>query len=537
MSEDVKINVSAPGAKQAAGDLQNVARAEGQVGRSGRKAGKDVKQGAGEGRAALDQLGGAVGVNTSMFLSLKTAAAGAAAALVAVFLKALQAARDMRREWRQTYREFAKQAAEPGTRQLAQIRDADEAATAKWVWQQARAHGLRPEDVRSGAFEIESGFAGPEAMRAIGGKAGVAEIEQDAFRLMRTSGASGRAVSGLAIAGYEAGVARTPEGMRQFFARAQTYAASSRVSLEQLADVAGQLLPAAVKAGISEAQFMSMAAAMSFRLKDPGRLRTAIEQMIRAAGTGSGRLDAEAAAIGRVAAEMSAVERMALQADVIAAAKAAGGLEGGAAAATELGIPPELAQTYASAYDAQVRARMGGLQAAGGRATWQRAVADRYARVAGTKVAAVQRTAMDVKLAEQEAGESQAMLTIIENEARAAVNRMMAGDEDIPGVLEDAPGGKERAVRRLTALALEERVRAIMGAPSLPAGVREEAWRHRLEISAHGGEYQRWGFGEGDIMRAGQFVQRVEHQYNGGNQYINADKRDPAGRPRKTGME
>jgi len=531
MPDEVKIQVSAPGAKRAASDLKGVAQAEGRVAASGRKAGRDVKKGADDSRQALDQLGSAVGVNTSLFRSWQMGAVGAVMAVVSVVRNALATVKELNRELRQYYRQFVDLSMQPQTQQLAQIRGAGEAETVRWMLEQARRHTIRPEDARDAAFAIESGLD----PAAVGGRAGLEAIETAAFQTMRVTGASGRALSGLTIAATEAGIASTPAQFRAFFARASTYAKQSSVSLEQLADVAGTLLPAAVSAGMTEAQFMSMAAAMSFRIKEPGRLRTALEQMIRAAGTSSDRMTAEAEKMGRDAAEMSAVERMVLQSDIIAAAKAAGGLPGGAKAAEELGIPPELAQTYAAAFDKAVQARMAGLAATGSAATWEGAIAGRYAEVTGTPEAEAYRARIAGQATRQAESRRRAALHTMQERAEATYTRMRARGEDIPGIWEDVYS-KETVVRHLVAEEIRRQMRAIAADPDVPESIREAAedWDRSDPFSKLYG-YTYYGTHSGDVAARARWGQTVIN--NHGVQYNNYNKKDPAGRRRRTGME
>ena len=279
-------------------------------------------------------------------------------------------------------------------------------------------------------------------------------------------------------------------------------------------------------------EFLSLAAALSFRIKEPGAIRTAIRQMVAAASRGSARLNAEAAAIGRRAGDMSVIERMALQSSVIAGAKAEGGIEAGAATAAALSVSPEQAAVYASAFDASIREKMQALAGVSRAATFQRDVMGRYTTVMGTPLAAAQKTAMDVTVAKQEAAETVRMHTIFENEAKARRHRMMAAGEDIPGVLESVLP-EDAAVRRMVGIRVADILEGMAADEDLPEEARAAVRSHLARGGAFGrGAGLRTGI---SVSESAGFLQLIVN--NHGVQYQNYDKRDPAGRPRKTGME
>ncbi len=579
MPDDVKIPVGAPGARKAARDLRGVAAAQRQVGQAGGAAGKKLaggyeraqgrlnrlnkrvkelrwnmqRAGGGtdaqrlklrrmsdtaarlgkrlkrvgeDGSGALNKLGQAAGVNTSLFANWQLAAVAAGAAVVAMVMRAREAMKELRREMRQWYREFVDLSRQPMTGALARIRGATEADTVGWMHRTGRKYSIAPEEARDMAFEMESGLDPAQ----VGGKAAFEDIQDAGYKFMRAEKASGGTASGLAIAAFEAGIATRPADFKRFYAKVSAYAGKSKVSPEQIGQIAAELLPAAVAAGISEDQFLAMASAMSFRIKRPDLLRTTLERMIRAAGTNSEGLSRAAEATGRKLGQMSAVEIMELQSDIISGAMRDRGVQGAMAAAEQLKLPAELAQIYPKAFDPAVRRRMRGLLAIGSAATWEGTVGSRYREVRGSTESQEYSSRLGKQQAKQRAGQENALFAVLENRAEAKVTEMMGAGENIPGVWEAGPRGKEKAIRKYILDYLYEAV-ARIDPESLPDDQARREWRDASGDITTAGilGYRSSGAGEERVQSAARFAQRYGDVYQGGTHYHINDGRDPAG--------
>jgi len=545
VAKDINIKIKAPGAKQAAADIKGTAGAERQLGADAKKAGKGI----GKANEAVDGLTRGLGVNKSVFTNWKVGLAAGIAAVAAGLKESYDYVRRIHKEMRDAYREFVDLSRQAGTSQLAQIRGESEAATVKWMYKTGRKYSIAPEEARTAAFEMESGL-GPDQ---VGGRKAFGQIQDTMFTSMRAFGTSGRTGAGLAIAAYESGQAKTPEEFKRFYAKAGLAAGKSRLSLESLGGILSTLLPLAVKAGIPADYFMAQAAAMSFRIGEPSRLRTALERMIRAAGTKGDALEQYAEKAGRKVADLSAVEVMEFQSRQIAGAMTRGGPQAGMAMAESLGLSPELAQVYGAAFDPEVQARMKGLRGQIGGAAWG-GVSDRYAGVRQTPEAAAYSARLAKQQARQEASRKQALMAIVEDLSVGEVARMRGLDQDIPGVLEDMPaipfgpsGGQEQAKRMYMLKELERVLRAIEINQSLSAETRAEAARRREEIFENRGivsgdipaGYQMYGNAESTVRGAFGFAQGqgvTVNSYNGGVQFI-GQHADPAGQQQPTGME
>jgi len=538
MAKDIDIKVKASGAKKTAADIRDTARAEHDLGKGAKGASKGIRQAS----EAMDELTRGLGVNKSIFTNWQVGLAAGLATLVAALKESHEYLSRIHAEMRSAFREFSDLTRQPGTVQLAQIRGATEAATVDWMYRTGEKYAISPQEARTAAFEIESGLDPTK----VGGKAAFGRIEDAAFRVMRGFGASGRTAAGLGIAAYESGLAMTPEEFRRFYAQAGIAAGKSRLSLESLGGILTETLPMAVKAGIPADYFMAQASAMSFRIGDPSRLRTALRQMIAAAGIKGPSLEQYAAAAGRQLADMSAVDIMELQSRQISGALASGGPQAANLMAESLGLPRELAQVYGAAFDPAVQARMRGLRGMIGGAAWSD-VAGRYAGVRGTQSAREYATRIGEQRSRQMMGRSQGLMTVAENLARTRVNTMLATGQDIPGVLEDLPGGQGRATRMYMLHSLQRILGGMAADESLGADVRAEAagmhediFEDRGLISGDiPGGYQILGNAEREVMGAFRFAQThgiTINRYNGGVQFI-GQYSDQAGELVPSGME
>lgn len=529
MPDDVKIRVTAPGAQKADRDIRKVAKAEEDLGRKGKKAGKDVKKGTAEAGEGFDELGRSMGVNVGAFKSWKLAAVGAFVAVLATAKSVINRIQEVNRELAGFYQRYVDITQQPGTIQLAQIRGETEKKTALWMLAKQRQFGIPATSAREAAFTIESGL---EA-QAVGGVAARSEITDIALKTARATGATGRTVGDLAIAAFEAGQAKRPAEFRQFFAKAASYAAGSKVSLEELGGIAARLLPMAVSVGIDPDYFMAQAAAMSFRIPSPSRLATALEQLIRAAGTKGPALEAEAARTGRKVAEMSGREVMEMQSRLLAAA-AKRGPQAIAAMAEQLGLAAEIGTVYVRAFDPKVQARMAGMRARAGAATYQEVIAGRFAGIMARPEARYQRA----RYGKQE----QEMLRAVSGEAFEA--EWMAHEEMIAAQMAageggyeawEAIGGLEGRKRALFARYTLALLRQIAATEEYAPEMRGAAGRQAEAIgeAGFGVGWQMFGLGRGRYVEAHRLIQESGIRFfEGGTHYHTGDKQNPAGRPR-----
>ena len=551
MTDDVKIPISTPGATEAARELKNVAAASREVGQSVKEAGQGTSQAT---RQMSDDAGKAAGrirEGASGWNEWKTAGLAAAAAVGAAVRRVIANMQEMSERVRQDYQSFVGLTQQNDTRALAQIRSQSEARTAAWITRQSATYGIAPEEVRSAAFEIESGFQ-PEQ---VGGAAALASMEAMAFKTMRGTGAGGKTVAGLQIAAYEAGLARTPEQFGAFLAKSTAYAGASRMTLQDFGGIMSRLLPMAVNVGLDPDEFQSMAAAMSFRISDPGRLATSLEQLIRAAGAKSPALQQFAAGQGRDAASMGASEVMAFQSEYISTAMQAGGPQGAKSAAEALGIAPELAQVYGVAFDPTVRARMGTLRARASEATFRDVIEGRFQGSITSAEGRTSRAGYEAKYHEQRRAIGEEAYQAMLAEAAAAVKAEGAqADRSLSARVGEAVLSPEQLARGELQNNLEDQLRGLARASPSPE-VRRQAQGLLDSITGGGlglravsgagidalpGMQTLIGVGQRDAMvEAARFLaeQRSDGPvYNGGTHYHNENKNDPAGKPREPAL-
>jgi len=508
--DELKIRVTGPGARRTEGDLRKVAEGEKAVGRAGKQAGKDVKDGADKGKEGLEDLGSAAGVNVRAFMNWKIGAGLAIAAVIGMIKRAEERLREFSERMAQTYRQYVDLTRQAQTVNLAGIRGETPTATVAWMRRKAAQYGIAPEAARGAAFEIESAL--PKALWQ--------PTEEAGFQAMAVKGATGATMAGLAIAGYGAGVARTPQAMRAFFARASQAADTSRVSIEQLGQLASRYLPAAVKAGIDPDYFLAQVGAMSMREPRPDRLGTAIEQMIRAAGQTSPPLEAFAAESGRTAAQLSAAETMEFQGRYLAGAMKGGGPQAAAAAAEALGIAPEIGSVYARLFGPGEQERMRATMPAIGAATWAGGIDKAFRGLATTPEFGEFTARTAAETAGFEAARTQSGLAIAYQVAAARYQRRYRGGLDLPVGI-----SPKQMTERLTTVVIAEALDAMIAAGGMPEDVARQAELIEFRLGDRGGELiaptrRRY-------TAAAQFI--INH---GGTQYITADKRDPAGKPR-----
>jgi len=551
MPDEVKIPVRTPGAAQAKRELSGVAAAEQKVGQAGRRAGQEAKKGSDqatkgtrESKEAVDELGRSVGLNVRAFASWKLAGVAAVAAIAAGAKKLFDNMKAIHAEIRATYEEFVDLEQQAETIQLAQIREEPEAVTTKRLIEQSKKFDLRPEVIREASFELESGIA----PKAVGGRGALKEIEEAAFMTARAGGATGGAVAGLAIAGFEAGLARTPEEFRQLFAKATAYAGKSRVSLQDLSVILTRLLPLAVDYGIDPDYFMAMAAAMSFRIRDPSRLATNLERLIRAAGVKGPAVEEYAARMGQDLSRMGAVDIWKLHSGLITAAARRGGPQAATAMAEELGLSGEMAMTYGAAFNPDVQKRLGGMMAIGARAGWQPTIAARFEQLTKTPGARFRGARTDLRLQKYRRAESLAGLLTGEKEAEATVAAWTAeGRPEATRAEAVGLSGVQSRRFQIDKLMYElENIAHIGGYPP-EIKARAAAALDALKGNLGGPLHKMTGIGMRSEMQAGAAVAQEAHEWqaerisgagratviinhNEGQTHYNKPYKDPAGR-------
>jgi len=452
----------------------------------------------------------------------------AAAAIGAAMRRVVANMQEASDRIRQDYQSFVSLTQQNDTRALAQIRGASEAKTASWMMKQSATFGIAPEEARGAAFEIESGFQ-PEQ---VGGAAALASMETMAFKTMRATGAGGKTVAGLQIAAYESGLAKKPAQFASFLAKSTAYAGASRMTLQDFGGIMSRLLPMAVKVGIDPDEFQSMAAAMSFRISDPGRLATSLEQLIRAAGAESDPLKQFAAGQGRDVADLGASEIMEFQSQYISTAMQAGGPQGARSAAESLGIAPELAQTYGVAFDPAVRARMGTLQAGAAGATFKDVIGGRFNQSIDTPEGRTSRAAYEKKYQEQRRAVGEQDYQAALAEAAAGQKGAEANREGNWAVgVQEAVFSPEQLARNALRQSQEMQLEMLIRMSTDP-DTRSRAQEMLSGINARPYTQTMLGVGGRDAaVGAAAFLADQKPVFNGGTHYHNNDKSDPAGKP------
>lgn len=519
MADDLKIPVSVPGADDAERKLRGVAEAEKQVGQGAEQAGR---QAADAGRAAEQGAASFAVLNQAMGVLIST--------VQRAFRMVLDNLRELESARAAAFRQYVGQVAAPSTVALAQLRGAGEAETAMWVAEQAQQFGLTGEGVRGAAFAIESGIRPEE----VGGAEGFARIQRAAFQTMRVTGAGGETAARMALAAREAGLGGTPEEIERFYGQATAFAGGSMISLAEFGPILGRLLPMAVSAGMDPQTFMSLAGAMSYRISDPSRLATSLEQLIRAAGRPSEPLAAFAAAGGRRPDQLSAMEILAFQSGQVGQAMAAGGPQAATAAAATLGLSAEQATLFGVAFDPAVQARMAGLRETAGGAGWE-VIGGRFGQVMATPEAQAMAGAAGEQLQALRGAAKEAPYRVAE--ARAGQFAEYLRQHPRPGFggrVWDwgyTRGQQQRDILvNQTIDALREAIAA--------GGPRAERARELLaDLEAFDMFHVMIGAGAGDELRAAwEFLgaggrRGAAVNVNvGTTQYITQDRRDPAGR-------
>jgi len=537
MPDELKIPIRTPGADQAKRDLKEIAAGEKAVGQAAGEAGKKTSAAAGETQQALDKTHRKAAQGKTSFSEWGKAGIAATVAITAAVMKLLGRIQAVNDRLRATYSEFVGLTQQSETIALAQIRGKSERATVNWMLGTGQRYGLKPEEVRGAAFGIESGLK-PEQ---VGGEGALGEIETAAFKTMRAGGASGKTAAGLAIAAYESGMAKTPAGFRSFYAKATTYAGESRMNLQDLGSILSRLLPMAVKAGIDPDYFMSMASAMSYRIEDPSRLATALEQIIRAAGKKSKALEAFAKRGGRTTADLSARDVMEFQSGFISKALQTGGPQGAEAAAETLGLSSELAGVYGAAFDATVQARMGMLQGKGQAAQWGPVVGRRYAQVSATPEARFTSGQQRERFEQMKRSIKDALYHAALVEAAADIAEYLKAPQGgMAGFAQKSREvllSRDQMARERLLYNVTNRLKQVSRFDADPAR-KAQAASLMGDLTGWSGTYIMTGVGErDDIQRALEFLDEGGREpmqgvrIQGGTHYHNHDKRDPAGRP------
>jgi len=523
MTDDVKIPISTPGAKQSQTELDGVAS-------SLRKVGEEGKKGAAEAGKATDSLS----KSTQNLTSQVGALLGGYAGFQGV-VKMMRALADEMERITRDYQVFVNLTQRSDVRSLAQIRGKGEAETAAWTTEQAARYGVSGAEITNAAFEIESGFR-PEQ---VGGAANLARMEEAAFKTMRISGVGGKTVAGLQIAAYESGLAKSPEQFESFLAKSVSYAGGSRINLQDFGTIMARLLPMAVSAGIDPDEFQSMAAAMSFRISNPGRLATSLEQLIRAAGAKSAPLEKLAAG-----GQLSASQIMAFQSEYLSGAMRRGGPQAATAAASELNISPELAQVYGVAFDPTVRARMGELRGQASGATFAGTVGGRFAAETQTPEGRASLAEYELEYQKQERARKDAVVLADLAEAKARSQASQADETNPLNQVLNAVVPDGVIARRDQYAKYREELDWIIDTSDDPATVaRAKSLKDSIYIGGLNDMQVLFGVGQQQQIRdvatflnefrgpRGDVSPNNRAIYHGGTHYHSDNRNDPAGKP------
>lgn len=556
MADEVKIPVSVPGAKQAAQDLRGVADAEHKVGTAGSEGGKKAADGMREADSAASELGSRLGINTRVFASWKTAAVAAAAAVAGAIAKTIARIQEVNEGLKLAAQQAAMETGTAGTRALANVRGQSQSQTLLSTYQQATQFDVTRETAETASFAIESGIQASD----VGGTAGILAIESAALETAAISGAGGGTVGGLALTAREAMGASRPEEFKQFFAKSLAYAKSSRVSLEELGGILNETLPLAVKAGIDPDKFMAMAAAMSFRIKQPQMVRTALRQMIAATTRPSAGLSSLASKAGQDLSAMSAAEIMDVQSSLLEQAALKGPQEIGKVVEA-LGLPVEIGQVYMQTTDAASKLRQGQLLAAGRSATYESTIATDFSRLMHDPLSRYRRAQISKQMETIKRGMGVAGLEAATTEAEAFIESQAAAG-NTEAQLAEILGLTEGKARSITLQETRTRLEYVASTPAFPAGIRARA---KKALDAIGEERGLWGAsptemlyqytGVGLVNALGDaqtvlsdadlyvdsfrpaarasLVPSTSAVYNGGTHYHMNDREDPAGVPRE----
>jgi len=537
--DGIDIRVTTPGADESQRKLQGVANAQQQVGRKGRRAGQDLTKANRASKASIDELGQALGVNTRLFKDWRMAGVAAVTAIAAGVAKLFQQISAYNAELSRAVEKAANQTGQAGVRSLANIRGSTQTEALLSTYQQAVDLDISRATAEQMSFAIESGLSPSD----VGGAAGIREIEKAAGMTAAISGASGSTVGGLALTAREALGASRPAEFKSFFAKALTYAKSSRVSLEELGGVLNETLPLAVKAGIDPDRFMAMAASMSFRIKEPTMVRTALRQMIAATTRPSDALGKMATEAGRNLSAMSASDIMALQGSMLAQA-AVHGPQAIGRAVEAMGLPVEIGQVYMQTTDRAAAVRQGSLMRAGRSATFAGAIGSehqalmndalsKYRRAQTAREMNKLKTGLTVKESEAAIKEAQAFLEGAVSTSGEAVRSKILGTS----------GGKARSIAVQTT---RDQLEMIAAGGNYPDDLRKRAQEAANALGGAGQVfYESTGLGERqDLEQGATIVREAEiytHElirsrrsgdtYNGGTHFHNNDKHDPAGEP------
>ena len=504
---EAHIKVGVQGAQQAEQDLQRLAGAERAVGDGAASAGKESEQAGQRGQSAFARMGGQVDGLVTQVNRLLGAFVG--------FKLVMETFQNIRQELEridELARRAAGRAGEADTRALANVRGTSQSAALLSTMEQARRADVAPETARQAAFIIESGLAPAD----VGGPAGIAAIEQAALQTAAVSGASGATVGGLAITAREALGAGTPEQFQAFYAKALTYAKQSRVSLEDLGGILNETLPLAVKAGIDPDAFMARAAAMSYRIKDPGMVRTALRQMIAATTRPSKDLSKLAAEAGMDLSKASASDIMEFQATSLERASAAGPQATGKMS-ERLGLTPEIGQVYLQTADRAANVRMAGLAERGRQATWSGTVGEEFGRLMLDPLSRLRRAQLDRQIQETRRGIAQAGLVAEAEEAQARFEAGLVAGDTLTGMDAMIPGGRGSRVRQDVAASVRNGLLDVAENPALPPELRQRAREALGELGGVGDLFQDIvGVGDRGDLLAGQAIIQEAQQLVGG---------------------
>ena len=306
---------------------------------------------------------------------------------------------DITRAQQERMRGAASRLGAPGIRSLADIRGATPESVQADILRRASQFDLTPEAVQQALFLSESGIQPGQ----VGGAENFRAIQNAALQTASVTGASGETAGGMLITAREAMGAQTPEQFKQFLAKGVVVARQSRITFEEFGSIMNEVLPEAVKRGIDPDQFMALAASMSFRIKEPRMVRTALRQMMRATQDAGPKLESVARSLGKSLQGASPIQIMEIQAAALEQA-AAQGPQAMGRMVKQLGLPEEISGVMLSTMDAASGERRAALGAAAAGAQFNKEIEAKFGLRMDSPAADLRRAAMAGRASEFEFG-------------------------------------------------------------------------------------------------------------------------------------
>jgi|GEM_PF-5606148 len=481
-----------------AGGFRNV---EAAGGRAANKTRKGFKKTSG----ATNELASRLGISTRAFTSWGAAGVAATGAIGAAVLKLMKRMKEVNDEVDQMSRTAAEQVGGSGTRALADIRGTSQEAALMSTYRSAVKYDVSRETAEQAAFTIESGLKAKD----VGGQDNLNRIKGMALKTSSLTGAGGDTTGRLVLTAREALGATDPKEFANFMAKARTYAQQSMVTLEEYGGILNEILPEAIKRGIDVDQAMGQIAAMSFRVKDPRKVKTAYRQMMRGTQKNSTTMRKVAKAAGMDVSSMGSTQLMELQGKMLADA-ASEGPQALGKLIKQLKLPEEIATTYLATTDPASAARLAELKKAGQAATGGQINLDWIKAGGALRKIRTSKTAKEA--AKMKEGIAEAPHVALTDEAEAFVQDAMTSSSEARNArILGLTKGNARSVAMHNARAKLEQ---IVANKKIDRGLRTRASvaLEGLEDGFGVSMYETTGIGRRDEMKeAGLVIQKAGH--------------------------